>query len=423
MRDSGDHGAGLRVIRAVVVPPTRCSASHREGRGLAPSPSARARGLGSSVGAVRGVVGRGRSAATRRMLARGARRWGRGAPAHRGRDRRGAVTRVARGLAVRPVVRAPARRFSHRPAQPAGAAGRAGRCARPRLGRRSGARLSTFASRGARMRDELCRGTNIQCALDSHERPLHCHHEKTIVIDDRVAFVGGIDLTAESGDRFDSSEHHARAAVGWHDVSTRIEGPAVADVSAHFRMRWREVTGETLDRRMQPADELPQAVPTRCRSFARSRRTSTRPSLAGTFGYSSRICGRCGRHGRSSTSRTSFSGRPRSRRSCAKSSKSHRAMPSESFSSSRETELRGRRHTRRTRRADRRRQRSGPPARVHALRTPGQPRRSRLRPCEGRDRRRPLAHDRLGEPERALPVQRHRDEHRLPRPGVVGRPG
>ena len=24
---------------------------------------------------------------------------------------------------------------------------------------------------------------------------MHCHHEKTIVIDDRVAFVGGIDLT------------------------------------------------------------------------------------------------------------------------------------------------------------------------------------------------------------------------------------
>ena len=109
------------------------------------------------------------------------------------------------------------------------------------------------------MRDELCRGTNIHCALDSRERPLHCHHEKTIVIDDRVAFVGGIDLTAENGDRFDSSEHHARAAVGWHDVSTRIEGPAVADVSAHFRMRWREVTGETLRPPMRPADEFPQA--------------------------------------------------------------------------------------------------------------------------------------------------------------------
>jgi phosphatidylserine/phosphatidylglycerophosphate/cardiolipin synthase-like enzyme len=96
------------------------------------------------------------------------------------------------------------------------------------------------------MRDRLCAGTRIQCALDARERPMHCHHEKTIVIDDRVAFVGGIDLTAEDGDRFDRNAHVARARVGWHDLSVRIEGPAVADVAEHFRMRWWEVTGEKL---------------------------------------------------------------------------------------------------------------------------------------------------------------------------------
>ena len=113
----------------------------------------------------------------------------------------------------------------------------------------AGAPLPLFRpSRGnvRKMRDQLIRGTNIQCGLDSKERPLHCHHEKTIVIDDRVAFVGGIDLTSESGDRYDSSEHPARAAVGWHDACAKIEGPAVLDVAEHFRMRWHEVTGETL---------------------------------------------------------------------------------------------------------------------------------------------------------------------------------
>ena len=126
----------------------------------------------------------------------------------------------------------------------------------------AGAPLPVFRpSRRAvrRMRDELCRGTKIECALDAHERPLHCHHEKTIVIDERVAFVGGIDLTGENGDRFDSSNHPARAAVGWHDVSTRIEGPAVTDVSAHFRMRWREVTGATLQPPVRSADEFRRA--------------------------------------------------------------------------------------------------------------------------------------------------------------------
>jgi phosphatidylserine/phosphatidylglycerophosphate/cardiolipin synthase-like enzyme len=113
----------------------------------------------------------------------------------------------------------------------------------------AGAPLPPFRpSRGMvrRMRESLCKGTQIQCALDKKERPMHCHHEKTIVIDDRVAFVGGIDLTSESSDRFDSSAHHARGQVGWHDASAQITGPAVADVAEHFRMRWQEVTGEKL---------------------------------------------------------------------------------------------------------------------------------------------------------------------------------
>lgn len=96
------------------------------------------------------------------------------------------------------------------------------------------------------VRAELWRAGPIQCALDSRERPLHCHHEKTIVIDDRVAFVGGIDLTSLAGDRRDSQRHPPRAALGWHDASTRLRGPIVTDVAEHFAMRWREVTGEGL---------------------------------------------------------------------------------------------------------------------------------------------------------------------------------
>jgi phosphatidylserine/phosphatidylglycerophosphate/cardiolipin synthase-like enzyme len=104
-----------------------------------------------------------------------------------------------------------------------------------------------------KLRDDLVRGTRIRCALDARERPMHCHHEKTVVIDDRIAFVGGIDLTTESGDRFDSSDHPARAAKGWHDASVRLEGPAVADVAEHFRLRWREVSGDDLPAPDPPA--------------------------------------------------------------------------------------------------------------------------------------------------------------------------
>ena len=70
--------------------------------------------------------------------------------------------------------------------------------------------------------------------LDARERTLHCHHEKVVIVDDEVAFVGGIDLTDLSGDRWDHSRHPPRGATGWHDAATRLTGPIVADVAQHF---------------------------------------------------------------------------------------------------------------------------------------------------------------------------------------------
>ncbi|WP_205699536.1 phosphatidylserine/phosphatidylglycerophosphate/cardiolipin synthase family protein [Conexibacter sp. SYSU D00693] len=94
---------------------------------------------------------------------------------------------------------------------------------------------------------DLVRGTRIRCERDPREHPFHCHHEKTVVVDGEVAFVGGIDLTDQAGDRFDSPGHPARRRLGWHDAAVRLRGPAVADVDAHFCLRWGEVTGERLE--------------------------------------------------------------------------------------------------------------------------------------------------------------------------------
>jgi phosphatidylserine/phosphatidylglycerophosphate/cardiolipin synthase-like enzyme len=93
---------------------------------------------------------------------------------------------------------------------------------------------------------ELGRDTGVRVAVDAHERLLHCHHEKLVVVDEEVAFVGGVDLTDLGGDRWDTRRHPARGRLGWHDAGSRLRGPIVADVAAHFDLRWTAVTGDEL---------------------------------------------------------------------------------------------------------------------------------------------------------------------------------
>jgi phosphatidylserine/phosphatidylglycerophosphate/cardiolipin synthase-like enzyme len=102
--------------------------------------------------------------------------------------------------------------------------------------------------------------TRIRCQADPHEHPLHCHHEKIVVVDGKVAFVGGLDMTNLAGDRYDTSAHPARRRLGWHDVGTRLSGPAVRDVHEHFAMRWRELTGEQATLAPSPAADGSQTV-------------------------------------------------------------------------------------------------------------------------------------------------------------------
>ena len=114
----------------------------------------------------------------------------------------------------------------------------------------AGAPLPLFhpSRREAReMRERLVAGTRITCALDDRERPMHCHHEKLVIVDGEVAFVGGMDLSLLGGDRFDDSSHLVRGRIGWHDATACVRGPAVADVASHFVQRWGDVTGDRLE--------------------------------------------------------------------------------------------------------------------------------------------------------------------------------
>jgi phosphatidylserine/phosphatidylglycerophosphate/cardiolipin synthase-like enzyme len=120
----------------------------------------------------------------------------------------------------------------------------------------AGAPLRVFTPARADVRAaaaEFARDTGVRVALDDHERLLHCHHEKLVVVDDEVAFVGGVDLTDLGGDRWDTGRHPARGRLGWHDAGTRLRGPIVADVAEHLDMRWTEVTSEHVPAAPVPA--------------------------------------------------------------------------------------------------------------------------------------------------------------------------
>jgi phosphatidylserine/phosphatidylglycerophosphate/cardiolipin synthase-like enzyme len=135
----------------------------------------------------------------------------------------------------------------------------------------AGAPLPLFRPSRAEVRDvaKRLRRVGAHVAREAKERPLHCHHEKLVVVDDDLASVGGIDLTSLNGDRYDSSAHPWRPALGWHDASALVRGPVVADVAEHFRFRWQEVAGEELPPPAMPAEssehelQLVQTIPER----------------------------------------------------------------------------------------------------------------------------------------------------------------
>jgi phospholipase D1/2 len=76
------------------------------------------------------------------------------------------------------------------------------------------------------------------------------HHQKVVVVDDRVAFAGGIDLSRW---RWDTSEHRAQDPrridpkgdpyPPFHDLMVALEGEAAARLGDLARRRWRQSRG------------------------------------------------------------------------------------------------------------------------------------------------------------------------------------
>ncbi|MGH2343864.1 MAG: phospholipase D-like domain-containing protein, partial [Chloroflexota bacterium] len=101
----------------------------------------------------------------------------------------------------------------------------------------------------------------IQGRVDKHTRLAHCHHQKTIVVDGRIAFVGGLDMTDHDIDRWDTTAHPMRDGFNWHDLSFELDGEAAADVARNFVQRWRAVCHDDLPMPEAPPVEPEQGVP------------------------------------------------------------------------------------------------------------------------------------------------------------------
>lgn len=138
---------------------------------------------------------------------------------------------------------------------------------------------------------DMLESLGIRCLLDdSHKgllnHPLMAHHQKTAVVDSRLAFVGGIDVMVENDgdfDRWDTKGHpfespfrlgkDGKTPHSWHDVHTVFEDPAVADVERNFRQRWNAVVElHQQDSSLllpEPAAALPEAITNTHRSTRR----------------------------------------------------------------------------------------------------------------------------------------------------------
>src|SRR3954468_15614728 len=98
------------------------------------------------------------------------------------------------------------------------------------------------------------RNTPVKFRLDDSVPFGACHHQKVLVVDDRLAFCGGGDISV---DRWDTPAHKdddqrrimpkQECHPPRHEVTMMVDGEAARALGDLARERWRRACGETLD--------------------------------------------------------------------------------------------------------------------------------------------------------------------------------
>jgi cardiolipin synthase len=85
-------------------------------------------------------------------------------------------------------------------------------------------------------------------AVKANWRINHRDHRKLLVVDGRVAFLGGINISSvySAGSVAKRSAKTPQDAVAWRDTDLRIEGPAVAELQKLFLETWEKQKGAAL---------------------------------------------------------------------------------------------------------------------------------------------------------------------------------
>ncbi|MFI8856332.1 phosphatidylserine/phosphatidylglycerophosphate/cardiolipin synthase family protein [Streptomyces prasinus] len=79
----------------------------------------------------------------------------------------------------------------------------------------------------------------------------HRCHRKALLVDERVAFTGGVGIAEEwCGDARDEHE--------WRDTHVEVRGPAVDGIAAAFAQNWAECCGELFDERDRFVEHRPE---------------------------------------------------------------------------------------------------------------------------------------------------------------------